>query len=76
MAAFTVLAAALAVAWIEVPSLRKRKRRKELWVFAFFLCVATGLNVLKALDVEIPNLFQPINAVYKPVSDLIEGMLK
>jgi len=76
MAAFTVLAAALAVAWIEVPSLLKRKRRKELWVFASFWCLATGLNFMKALDVEMPNLLEPITAVYKPVSDLLEGMWK
>lgn len=31
---------------------------------------------MKALDVEMPNLLEPITAVYKPVSDLIEGMWK
>lgn len=71
-----ILAAALGIAMIEVPSLLRKNLRKELWVFSILLLFATGLSIAKRLHVKIPNPLDWIAAVYKPFSDALSGLLQ
>jgi hypothetical protein len=69
-----ILAVALLLAAIDVPSLTKDK--KELWVFTFLLLMGTGLCIAKVLHVGIPNPLDWIAAVYQPLSNWITSALK
>ncbi|MEW9669859.1 hypothetical protein [Ammoniphilus sp. 3BR4] len=64
------------LAMMEVPSLFKKKLRKELWVFSILLVCGTGLSIAMVLNKEIPNPLDWITALYKPFSDFLYGLLK
>ncbi|MGO0063242.1 hypothetical protein ACTID9_24990 [Brevibacillus fluminis] len=71
-----ILIAILVICFIEVPSLLKKKQRRELWTFSVLLLIGTGLNIALALHIELPNPLDWIIAVYKPVSDMVDRFLK
>ncbi len=71
-----ILAVTIAIIIIEVPSLRRRQLRKELWVFSIMLLFGVGLSIAKSLQVKIPNPVDWIIVVYKPLSDALLGLLK
>lgn len=71
-----ILAVTIAIIIIEVPSLRRRQLRKELWVFSIMLLFGVGLSIAKSLQVKIPNSVDWITVVYKPLSDALLGLLK
>lgn len=61
--AFGVLVAAGLILALELPALRKKKLRKELYAFLILLVIGTGLNLAEVLQIELPNpldLFEPI----------------
>lgn len=70
-----ILLVAIVIAMIEVPSLFRKRLRKELWVFTILLLLATGLSIAESLQVEIPNPIDWIIAIYKPISDAVTNML-
>ncbi len=51
-------------AFIELPSLRGRK--KELWVFSLLLALGVALGIASALHVPLPNPLDWIAAVFRP----------
>ena len=61
---------------IDVPSLLRKKEKKELWVFFVLLLIGTSLSIAQALHIEIPNPVDWITVIYQPLSDLIETLLK
>ncbi|MBK5461543.1 MULTISPECIES: hypothetical protein [unclassified Peribacillus] len=61
---------------IEAPSLLRKKLKKELWIFSILLLFGTALSVAQALNIKIPNPLDWITAIYKPLSDMIEKVLK
>ncbi|BFH63302.1 hypothetical protein [Paenibacillus azoreducens] len=71
-----ILAAAAVIMMIEIPSLIKRKLRKELWVFTILLIIGTGLSIAQGLHWPIPSPLDLVIAVYKPISNIIYGHLK
>ena len=71
-----ILAVSLVIAIIEVPSLLKKKLRRELWVFSILLLIGTGLSIAKSLKVEILNPFDLMAAFYKPFSDMLFQLLE
>lgn len=71
-----IVAAGVIIAMIEVPSLWKRKFNKELWVFMVLLVFGTGLSIAHFMQTNIPNPLDWINIVYKPLSEVIYGMLQ
>lgn len=71
-----VLAAAGIIALIEIPSLLKKKLKRELWTFSILLLFGTGLSIALGLQVEIPNPIDWIIAVHKLMSDFIFSLLK
>jgi hypothetical protein len=76
LAAAGIIITATVIAMIEVPSLLNEKFKKELWVFCLLLTFATGLSVAMSVGFEIPNPFDFILMVFKPVGDLIFGLLE
>ncbi|MBP1155543.1 MULTISPECIES: hypothetical protein [unclassified Paenibacillus] len=71
-----ILAAGIVIAVFEVPPLLKRKLKKELFVFLFLLVFGMGLSIAQVMHVNIPNPLDWIKVVYKPLSDVIYGMLQ
>ncbi|WHZ56134.1 hypothetical protein [Metabacillus hrfriensis] len=61
---------------IDVPSLLRKKEKKELWVFFILLLIGISLSIAQALHIEIPNPVDWITVIYQPLSDLIETLLK
>ncbi|KRF67090.1 hypothetical protein ASG99_17095 [Bacillus sp. Soil768D1] len=61
---------------IDVPSLLRKKLKKELWIFSVLLLFGTALSIAQALNIKIPNPLDWITAIYKPLSDMIEKLLK
>ncbi|MBK5443735.1 MULTISPECIES: hypothetical protein [unclassified Peribacillus] len=61
---------------IEAPSLLRKKLKKELWIFSILLLFGTALSIAQALNIKIPNPLDWITAIYKPLSDMIEKVLK
>ncbi|AXN38550.1 hypothetical protein ACFTQL_22590 [Peribacillus butanolivorans] len=61
---------------IDVPSLLRKKLKKELWIFSVLLLFGTALSISQALNIKIPNPLDWITAIYKPLSDMIEKLLK
>ncbi|MFB6467807.1 hypothetical protein ACE38V_13535 [Cytobacillus sp. Hz8] len=64
------------IAWIEIPSLLKKKLIKELWVFSVLLLIGVGLIISQSLQLNIPNPLDWITVVFKPLNDAIFGILK
>lgn len=60
----------------EVPSLLKRNLKRELWVFSILLIIGVILSIFKNLDIGIPNPFDWITVVYKPLTNIIFSILK
>ncbi|USK32042.1 hypothetical protein LIT25_15555 [Bacillus sp. F19] len=61
---------------IDVPSLLRKKEKKELWVFFILLLIGTSLSIAQALQIKIPNPVDGITVIYQPLSDLIDTLLK
>ncbi|RAV12156.1 hypothetical protein [Paenibacillus contaminans] len=64
------------IAAIEIPSLRRQKLKKDLWVFTALLAFGASLTIADALNAKIPNMLDWISFLYKPLSDLIYNPLK
>ncbi|RNB85964.1 hypothetical protein EDM56_18375 [Brevibacillus fluminis] len=71
-----ILIVILIICLLEVPSLLKKKQRRELLAFSVLLLVGTGLNIALAMHIELPNPMDWIIAVYKPVSDMVDSLFK
>ncbi|MCM3676123.1 hypothetical protein M3699_20215 [Peribacillus simplex] len=61
---------------IDVPHLLRKKLKKELWIFSILLLFGTALSIAQAQKIKIPNPLDWITAIYKPLSDMIETLLK
>lgn len=64
------------IMFIEVPSLLKKKQRRDLWVFSILLILGVVLNMLEQLEVTIPNPFEGITAIFHPYKDFISRLFK
>lgn len=67
---------AILIIVLEVPPLLKKKQRKELWVFTLLLLFGSGLSIAIGIDLKLPNPFDWIATLFKPLSDLIMSLLK
>ncbi|MEK3886188.1 hypothetical protein [Bacillus sp. FSL K6-3431] len=61
---------------IDVPPLLRKNLKKELWIFSILLLFGTALSIVQVLNIKIPNPLDWIAAIYKPLSDMIEKLLK
>lgn len=71
-----ILVIGVIVMFIEVPSLMKKKQRRDLWVFSILLLLGVVLNILENQKVTIPNPLDMITAVFQPYSDVISELFK
>ncbi|CAH0313531.1 hypothetical protein SRABI96_05108 [Peribacillus sp. Bi96] len=71
-----ILVIIAAIIAIDVPPLMRKKLKKELWIFSILLLFGTALSIAQALNIKIPNPLDWITAIYKPLSDMIEKLLK
>lgn len=71
-----VIVVAIGIAIYEVPSLIKKNLKKELFIFSILLVFALTLSIAKILYEDIPNPLDGLTVIYKPLSDLIIGILK
>lgn len=66
-----ILLIAILIIVLEVPPLLKKKQKKELGFFLLLLLCGSGLSIAQGLDVNIPNPFDLIITIFKPISDLM-----
>jgi len=71
-----IITVGILIALYEVPSLLRRKLKRELWVFSILLIFGVGLSILKSLRVDIPNPLDILTTIYKPFTDFIFGILE
>ena len=53
---------------IDGPSLRKKRQKKELWMFSFLLMLALGISAPQCFDVTLPSPIDWIIHLYKPLT--------
>ncbi|MBD2866478.1 hypothetical protein [Paenibacillus oceani] len=75
LAVLGVLAAGVAIVWLELPKLRKLGTREKAAFYAF-LAFSLGLGLAKSLRLPVPNPLDWIAYAYKPFSDFLFGLLK
>lgn len=68
-----ILMIAAIILVIEVPSLKKKKQKKELVVFSLLLTIGVGLSIAYTFGKTIPNPMDLLNIVYKPINDFFVG---
>jgi len=71
-----VIVAAVIIIFIDMPALLKQKRKKELRMFSVLLLCGISLNIAEALNWNMLNPLDWIAVMYKPLSDLLYGILK
>ncbi len=71
-----IVATASFFTMIEAPPLFKAKKKKELWLFSILLLIGTGLCISVSLDIVIPNPLDLVYVVFKPMSRLLDNLLK
>ncbi|MEH6947033.1 hypothetical protein [Peribacillus asahii] len=76
MAVAGILLIVAVIIAIDVPPLLRKKFKKELWIFSILLLFGTVLSIAQALNIKIPNPIDWITAIYKPLSDMLEKLLK
>ncbi|MFB5284506.1 hypothetical protein [Peribacillus sp. Hz7] len=76
MAVAGILLIVAVIIAIDVPPLLRKKLKKELWIFSILLLFGTALSIAQALNIKIPNPIDWITAIYKPLSDMLEKLLK
>ncbi|HZG80818.1 MAG TPA: hypothetical protein VEZ13_08635 [Brevibacillus sp.] len=76
MGAIGIVAVAVIIAMAEVPGLWKKRRMKEVWVFMLLLFLGTGIGIAESLTLQVPNPLDWITALYKPISDFIQAILR
>lgn len=65
------LSVALAIIFIEYPSLKKGTFKKDKYLFVIFLFIGVGLNIINGLRIKFPNLLDWLIIIYKPISQLV-----
>lgn len=74
MACLGILAASVAIVFFEARLLLKLKRKKDSLAFSLILLIATGLSIVEALHVRLPNPFDWLLLIFKPFNDWIDHL--
>lgn len=73
---FGIIVSGAIIAWIESPDLVRRRLVKELVIFYVILGLGVTVSLLEALQFELPNPLDWVNALHKPFSDFVFRTLK
>ncbi|MET3656420.1 hypothetical protein [Sporosarcina psychrophila] len=60
-----------AIVRFEVPSLLRKKNKKELVVFLLFLSIGTGLGIAQVLGKPIPNPMDLLTFILRPINEML-----
>lgn len=71
---FIILAVA-AIVLIEVPRMRRKHLKKELWSFSVLLALGTVLCTAKALGAHLQSPLAYISYMFKPMGELLQKMV-
>lgn len=66
-----LIVVAAVIILIEVPSMRKRKLMKDLWVFSFLLGLGIVLVIMRFLNLHIPNPVNGLDYMLRPLAEAI-----
>ncbi|SDI02360.1 hypothetical protein [Alteribacillus bidgolensis] len=64
------------IAAIEVPGLRKKKQKKELLMFSILLLIGAALSLTQSLVDQLPTPLAWIEAIFKPIHDVLFAPFK
>lgn len=56
----------------EAPGLVKKKMWRELAAFSVYLSIGMALSIPQVLGVKLPNPTRAIEAIFKPVAELLK----
>lgn len=73
---FGIIVVVAIITALEVPHLLRERAGKELWAFLGLLMLAAALGTAVALEVDMPNPLEALTFVYKPLGDIIFGILE
>ncbi|HHV79933.1 MAG TPA: hypothetical protein GXX40_10060 [Firmicutes bacterium] len=71
MVALLILAF-IAITLFEVPSLIKKKMWGELAAFSVYLLIGMALTIPQALGIRLPNPTKTIEALFRPLAELLK----
>ena len=71
-----ILASTILIAMIEIPYLLKNNLKRELWIFIVLLLIGTTGWILKSLHLYLPNPFDLMIVMFRPLSVLLFGLLE
>lgn len=66
-----ILIIAAIIVYIEVPSLLKKKYKKELIVFSIILTIGVGMSIAHSFGKSIPNPIDFLTFIFMPLHDAI-----
>jgi hypothetical protein len=72
----SIVAAAICISLLEIPSLWRKRLWKELWIFFALLSLGTALSIARALQATIWNPTDWIMHAFQPMSKYLIGMFK
>ncbi|RKO66479.1 hypothetical protein D7024_05640 [Desulfofundulus salinus] len=67
-----LIALFIGIILFEVPGLVKKKMWRELAAFWLYLSIGMALSIPQVLGVQLPNPTKAIEALFKPVSELLK----
>ena len=66
-----ILIIVAAILWMEVPTLKENKLKKELFVFLSLLTIGVALSVAFVLGITIPNPMDLLTFLFKPLISVL-----
>lgn len=73
---FGILIVAIGMVLYEVPSLIKKRFKKELWVFSILLMFGVFISILESLNIDMPNPSDWLTIIYSPFNSLLNSVFK
>lgn len=70
-----VLVAAIIILVKEVPYLKKKGLKREMWAFSFLLLFAVGIGIAISLHLHIPSPRDGLTYIYKPLGEMLNRWL-
>ncbi len=60
----------IAIAFIQIPPLIRKKQSKDLWAYCVIYAIAAILSILSTANIHIPSPLSLIITIYKPINAL------